>query len=138
MSTPANDARHKPENLRLRGMVPSITVNDLAASVAWYRDVVGFYVEEAHEWEGEVRGYTLVAGTQKFLMSQDDGAKGERVKGQGLRMYLDTVQDVDEIAEGIKARGGELESEPEDKPWGARSFDLKDPDGFLLTISREL
>jgi uncharacterized glyoxalase superfamily protein PhnB len=127
--------RRERESLRLRGLTPSLTANDLEASVAWYRDVVGFTVEEAHEWEGEVRGYTLVAGAQRILISQDDGAKGQRVKGQGMRMYLETAQDVDQLAARITARGGTLESEPADQPWGARTFDLKDPDGFLFTIS---
>jgi uncharacterized glyoxalase superfamily protein PhnB len=126
--------RSKPESLRLRGLVPSLTVKDLHASVAWYRDVVGFHVQEAHDWEGEVRGYTLVAGTQRILINQDDFAKGQRVKGQGLRMYLETSQDVDRVAADIKARGGTLASEPEDQPWGPRAFNLVDPDGFLFTV----
>ena len=33
--------RRQPETLRLRSLMPSLTVNDLAASVAWYRDVSG-------------------------------------------------------------------------------------------------
>jgi uncharacterized glyoxalase superfamily protein PhnB len=57
------------------------------------------------------------------------------VKGQGIRIYLQTTQDVDGVAAAIKDRGGELASEPEDMPWGARAFNLIDPDGILLTIS---
>ena len=139
MSAPDQDARSKPERLRMRGLVPSLTVRDIQASMVWYRDVVGFYVEKAHEHEGTVRGYTLVAGAQRILLGQDDGAKGhDRVKGLGMRFYLETAQDVDEIAAGIKARGGTLESEPEDTSWGPRAFSLVDPDGFAFTIMSEM
>ena len=35
----------------------------------------------------------------------------------------------------IKARGGSLELEPTDMPWGVRVFRVKDPDGFKIAIS---
>ena len=126
----------KPQTLRLSSVSPGITVNDLEASLKWYCDVVGFYLKEKFEHEGEVRGAALVAGGQSIMLSQDDWAKGrDRVKGQAIRLYLQTPQDVDEVAAAIKARGGTLAREPTDMPWGARTFDLVDPDGFQLTIT---
>ncbi len=133
---PPAPERRKPESLRLSSIAPGITVNDLQASLSWYCDVVGFTIAEKFEHEGEVRGAALVGGVARLMLSQDDWAKGrDRVKGQGLRLYLSTTQDVDDVAAAIKSRGGELASEPADMPWGARTFDLVDPDGFLLTIS---
>jgi uncharacterized glyoxalase superfamily protein PhnB len=113
-------------------------MNDLQTSLSWYCDVVGFTVAEKLEHEGEVRGAALVAGAGRLMLSQKDWAKGrDRVKGQGVRLYLTTTQDVDYVAAAIKVRGGELASEPTDMPWGARAFDLVDPDGFQLTILSE-
>jgi hypothetical protein len=40
--------RRQPETLRLRSLMPALTVDDLAASVAWYRDVLGFIVAEEY------------------------------------------------------------------------------------------
>lgn len=132
------DRRSKPETLRLRDLSAGLTVDDLGASLAWYRDVVGFTVEETYERDGEMAGVSLVAGEVRLFLSQDDWAKGrDRVKGQGMGLYMSTVQDVDVLAERIRERGGELASEPADMPWGVRSFTLKDPDGFRLTISNE-
>lgn len=128
--------RDRPEMLRLKSISPGITVNDLGASLKWYCDVVGFHVAEKFEHEGVVRGAALIAGVGQLMLSQDDGAKGQdRVKGQAIRLYLTTSQEVDAVAEAIKARGGTLASEPDDMPWGARAFDLLDPDGFQLTIT---
>jgi uncharacterized glyoxalase superfamily protein PhnB len=136
-STPAGSAeRTQPETLRLSAITPSITVTDLRASLTWYCDVVGFVVAQEFEHEGEVRGAALVAGVAHLMLTQDDGAKGfDRVKGQGLRLYLSTTQDVDAVADAIRSRGGTLATEPADMPWGVRAFDLLDPDGFQLTIS---
>jgi len=128
--------RSQPETLRLRALTPSLTVSDVEASLHWYRDIVGFHVLQAYEEEGVVVGYGLIAGVQQLFISQDDFAKGrDRVKGVGLRFYLETAQDIDTLAANIQARGGVLQSEPTDTPWGAREFTLVDPDGFLFTIA---
>ncbi len=141
MSDPTSDPdfgpeREKPEMLRLKSILPSLTVSDLQASLAWYSEVVGFHVAETHEHDGEVRGAELVAGVVRFMLFQDDWAKGrDRQKGEGFRLYLEASQDVDQVALAIKQRGGILASEPADMPWGKRAFDLVDPDGFNLTVT---
>jgi uncharacterized glyoxalase superfamily protein PhnB len=134
--TGATDRRAQPESFRGRALSASLTVNDLQQSLAWYRDVIGFTVDNQYEREGKVMGVALKAGDVRILIGQDDGAKGwDRVKGEGFSLMITTVQDVDELAARIKERGGTLESEPADMPWGARVFRVKDPDGFKLAIS---
>ena len=69
---------------------------------------------------------------------QDDWKKGrDRAKGEGVRIYCTTVQDVDTLARQIKARGGALTQEPRDQPWGMRDFALVDPDGYKVTIGAD-
>ncbi len=122
--------------LNLGGVMPAITVNDLGASIAWYRDVMGFVVARELEHEGQRVGAMISAGGVQFLLGQDDFAKGrDRQKGIGFRLYCVSEQDIDELAAGIKARGGTLDQEPTDQPWGARDFGLTDPDGFKISIS---
>ena len=105
------------------------------------RDFVRRSVVPKHEtWErdGKMVGASLKAGDVDMLLNQDDGAKGwDRVKGEGFSMMLTTTMDIDRYAADIKSRGGVLETEPADMPWGARVFRLKDPDGFKLVISKE-
>jgi|MudIll2142460700_1097286.scaffolds.fasta_scaffold40003_2 uncharacterized glyoxalase superfamily protein PhnB len=137
-AAPARPVRKRPESLRLRSASPSFTVNDIGTSLAFYRDVLRFTVKERWEENGVLRGVELVAGTVSLWLSQDDWKKGrDRVKGQGLRIYCTTVQDVDALAEGIKAQGGTLAEEPKDQPWGGRDFAVTDPDGFTITIASE-
>ena len=104
-------------------------------SLAWYRDVVGFTVDEMYEQKGELKGASLIAGSVRIFLSQDDGAEGR--EGAGVGLYCITAQNVDEVAVAIKARGGTLASEPADMPWGVRAFSLADPDGYRVTISSE-
>jgi len=130
--------RAEPESLRGRSLSVSLTVNDLPKSLAWYEDIVGFTVEEKYERDGMLVAVALVAGEVRILIDQDDGAKGkDRVKGVGMSLMITTAQNIDEIAERVRDRGGVLQSEPATMPWGARVFRLRDPDGFILVISSE-
>jgi len=130
--------RAQPESFRAKSLTASLTVNDLPKSLAWYRDVVGFTVDEQYERDGKLQAVSLKAGDVRILLGQDNGAKGwDRVKGAAFSMMLTTSQDVDAIAARIKENGGTLESEPADTPWGVRAFRVKDLDGFLYTISTE-
>jgi uncharacterized glyoxalase superfamily protein PhnB len=117
----------------------SITVKDLQASAAWYQNVVGFGVERTVEHEGRPVFVALKAGDVRLSLNQDNGAKGwDRVKGLGFSINMWTTEDIDAIANRIKAGGGTLDSEPVDAPWGARYFRLTDPDGFKLAILKSL
>jgi uncharacterized glyoxalase superfamily protein PhnB len=128
----------QPESLRVSALSASLTVNDLQKSLAWYRDVVGFTVDQQFEREGKLMAVALKAGAGGIVLGQDDGAKGwDRAKGEGFSLQVTTTQNIDELAKQIKARGGTLELEPTDMHWGARVFRLKDPDGFKLAISSE-
>lgn len=117
---------------------PAFTVNDLERSMAWYRDVLGFSIDERWERDGKLMGVSLKWGKVTFMIGQDDWQKGrDRKKGEGFRIYCGTNGDVDAIAAGIKARGGVLDTEPMDQPWGSRDFAISDPDGFKITIGKE-
>ena len=134
----AQERRKDPvATTRFRSVSPMFTVSDLDASLTWYRDVLGFY--PADEWKNEDGtrvGVLLKAGTVDLMLNQDDFAKGrDREKGVAFRLFCVTAQDVDALAETIKARGGTLDAEPKDQPWGARTFAVSDPDGFKITIS---
>ena len=132
----STSVKEKASTLNLGGVMPAITVSDLQASIAWYRDVMGFVVAREIEHEGQRVGAMISAGSVQFMLGQDDFAKGrDRQKGIGFRLYCVSEQDIDELAAAIKARGGTLDQEPTDQPWGARDLAVSDPDGFKITIS---
>lgn len=135
---PKRAATPKPAAKAARGfqlssLAPSLTVDDITQSLAWYCDVVGFTVGQRWERDGKLVGAELKAGQATVYLSQEDGQMGDRVKGQGFRIYWYTDQDIDQIAAGIKAKGGTLASEPKDE-WGMRYFTLVDPTGYKITV----
>jgi catechol 2,3-dioxygenase-like lactoylglutathione lyase family enzyme len=125
-------------SLALSDASPSFTVNDLEKSLAWYRDILGFAVEETWKDAGKVVGVSLRAGDVSFMIGQDDWKKGrDRKKGEGFRMFCMTKKNIDDLAKRIVAKGGRLDKGPTDEPWGVRDISLTDPDGFKITIAAE-
>lgn len=62
--------------LQARDLNASLTVADLPASVAWYRDLVGFVVDREYERDGRAMAVAMRAGAVSILLTQDDGARG--------------------------------------------------------------
>jgi uncharacterized glyoxalase superfamily protein PhnB len=116
-------------------VMPSLTVNNLQQSLGFFEGL-GFEVEDRWEQDGKLLGVMLKAGEARLGLSQDDGKKGTgRLKGVGMRIYIEANDDIDDVAARAKAAGVKLEKEPHDTEWGSRAFEVTEPSGFLLTIA---
>jgi uncharacterized glyoxalase superfamily protein PhnB len=123
--------------LQAKTIAPNFTVNDLQKSVSFFEGL-GFGIEERWEESGVLLGVMLRAGAARIGLSQDDWKKGrERTKGVGMRVFIGTTQDIDELARRAKAAGIALDVDAHDTPWGTRAFEVTEPSGFKLTISTE-
>ena len=118
----------------MKTLSPSFTVNDLQKSIRFFEGL-GFVVDERWEEGGALLGVMLRAGEARIGLSQDDWKKGrDRQKGVGMRLFLSTTQDINQLAERVKQAGISLDSEPHDSEWGSRVFDVTEPSG---TIARK-
>jgi uncharacterized glyoxalase superfamily protein PhnB len=121
-------------SLKGTSVMPSLTVDDLQQSLKFFT-ALGFEVEDRWEEGGVLLGAMLKAGDARLGLSQDDGKKGrDRVKGVGMRIYIEANDDIDQVAARAQAAGVNLVKAPHDTDWGSRAFEVTDPSGFLLTI----
>ena len=127
------------EAVQISAIVPTLTVDDLQKSIAFY-EALGFAVDERWEDKGTLLGVMLRAGSTQIGLNQDDWKKGrDRTKGIGVRLSIATTTagKVDEIARRARNAGITLKSDPHDTEWKSRAFEVSDPSGFLLTIFSE-
>jgi uncharacterized glyoxalase superfamily protein PhnB len=116
-------------------IMPSLTVNNLKESEKFFT-ALGFEIEDRWEDNGVLMGLMLKGGNARLGIAQDDGKKGaNRVKGVGMRIYIEANGDINAVAARAKAAGVKLTKEPHDSEWGARAFEVTEPSGFLLTIA---
>ena len=123
--------------LQVSTIAPGLTVDDLQKSISFYQ-ALGFAIDEKWEENGTLLGVMMRAGKSQIGLNQDDWKKGrDRKKGGGMRLFMSTTQNVDDIAARAKGAGIRLVSEPHDTEWKSRAFEVTDPSGFLLTIASE-
>src|SRR5918992_3293166 len=121
--------------LKAKTLSASLTVNDLQQSIKFFEGL-GFAIEDRWEEQGKLLGVMLRAGDASIGLSQDDWKKGrDRQKGVGMRLFIDTKQNIDQIASRAKAAGVKLDADPHDTEWKTRAFEVTEPSGFKITIS---
>lgn len=120
-----------------KSILTGLTVDDINRSVGFY-EALGFAVTQRWEQDGKLASVMLRAGELELGLNQDDWKKGrDRQKGLGMRLNIETKQNIDEIAARVQAAGFALDMAPFDTQWKTRQFELTDPTGFKLTVSSE-
>jgi lactoylglutathione lyase len=111
-------------------------VSDLAASIAFYRDVLGLPFKFVDAGYAEFATH----GT-RFALYERRRAEwlvgGPVAPGPAAEVVF-LVEDVDEQARRLAAWGVPLLSPPADRPWGHRTVHVADPDGFVVEFAQEI
>jgi len=111
--------------MKVSGASIVFQVKDLATSLRFYREVLGF--EEDFVF-GEYAGVHL----GECCLHLCAHTTWKRPLGGGaVSVFSD---EVDAYCAALKGRGAEIALEPTDEPYGMRDFVVKDPDGNVLTF----
>jgi predicted lactoylglutathione lyase len=121
--------------LKAKTLSTSLTVNDINQSVRFFEGL-GFTIDEKWEQDGKLAGVMMKAGEAQIGLMQDDWKKGkDRQKGVGMRLFISTTQNIDDLATRAKENGVRIDVEPHDTEWKSRAFEVTEPTGFKITIS---
>lgn len=113
------------ENPRIWAVVPVLATADVAATSRYYRDVLGFRVEDAYS----TPTWTMLWADQCQLFLNFDPELAATAKGQQVMICAPRI---DSLYEEHKAKGAAIVSEIENKPWGLREYTVEDPSGYHL------
>lgn len=114
-----------------KGVSPSLRVTDLDASLAFYKDLLGFGVDTL--WPEEAPTLAILDRGPVHLTIQTGGCAGESEPSFTGDLRFD-VAGVESLASALRGRV-EIEWGPEVYPYGRREFAVRDPDGYLLIFS---
>lgn len=124
--------------MRLDGV--GLFVRDMAVMVRFYRDVLGFEIQEGENAENV---YLVKDGTLFMLYGRKNFEKMtsrayEYITGLNghfeIALYVDTFEEVDAAYQDATAKGAAPVLEPETEPWGQRTCYIADPEGNLIEI----
>jgi uncharacterized glyoxalase superfamily protein PhnB len=122
--------------------------DDPEASLAFYRDVLGFEVR-LDVGGGTMRWITVGPPDQPDTsivlcppaidpgITDDERRTITDMMAKGTyAMLLLASKDVDAVFEQVQARDAEIVQEPTDQPYGVRDFALRDPAGNLIRVQQ--
>jgi uncharacterized glyoxalase superfamily protein PhnB len=124
-----------------------IPIHDVDAALGFYRDTLGYEVQQDVELEG-MHWITLTNSAQPdlsiVLESVGAGAPGDKevlgdllAKGV-LGRILFATDDCDATFEKLRAAGAEVLQEPMDQFWGVRDCAFRDPAGNALRFQQRV
>lgn len=122
--------------------------NDPDASLAFYRDILGFEVRNDVGYNG-MRWITVGPPAQpatSIVLYPPEASPGvndderrtiaEMMAKGTFATFLMATADVDAAFERIQAKGAEVVEEPTDQPYGVRDCAVRDPAGNLIRIQQ--
>lgn len=125
-------------SIEIRGMAPMLEVFDMPASLAFYRDILGFEVT-GDSGQGDDSGWVMLerdAVTVMLNTQYEDGERPPEPDPLRTKNHSDTClyfgsPDVDAVYEYLKDKVADIEP-PSNAPYGMRQLYLRDPDGYNI------
>lgn len=134
-------------------LTPYLRVADLARSIAFYTDGLGFTVTDRMVDDGRTVWARLASGGASIMLSaggarslehsdDDDHVHapfpGPR-QSDGIDVHTATwlyTDDVDAAHARLVAAGADVVEAPQEQPYGLRDFLVRDPDGYHYVVGQ--
>ena len=115
---------------RLTSLAPQFLVDDLAKSIAYWRDALGFTFDQP--WEG----FYAIGRRDGLEVHLKEAPKNpaER-KHRRANEHLDAaagVEGIEEFYRDCVTRGAKVIKELAATQWGTKDFYIEDPDGYII------
>ncbi len=123
-------------NQRFLGVAPQFRVTELVETAEYYRDVLGFQLEE---YFGDPPKFTQARRDSVVIQlgSVADASRATRGhEGIGYNAYI-WVQDVGALARELSGRGAEILEGPVDRSYGCRELVVRDCNQIVLCFAQD-
>lgn len=122
----------------LHGAQAVLFVTDVRKTLDFYRDVLGFHIDFE---SGDPPTHARVSSGDR------NHASAARIRFQAAPagvlvvpscyLYVHVGRLIDGYFQMCRDRGVKIVSEPNDRPWGLREFEISDCNGYKLTFAAE-
>jgi len=122
--------------MAITGIIPQIRTTDLASSVRFYTEKLGFSVEFNYQdfYVGLRSGGQLI---HLKLVDEKDPSIAYVDEGGHIHLYLET-EGVADFAAQLKANGVPLVKDVHETPWNTREVVIHDDQGHTLYLGESL
>jgi uncharacterized glyoxalase superfamily protein PhnB len=129
--------------MKLQKLTPNLVVRDVAASMEFYRSVLGLEPamkvpdEPPYVFGSVASGTVEIFFNDQKLVAEDYPALGNRPIGGSLTLFLE-VEGIEEVHARVQKAGAKITMPMKDQFYGMREFAFEDPEGWVITVAQRI
>jgi len=129
--------------MKYQKLTPNLVVRDVAASVNFYRSVLGFQLglsvpdNPPYVFASVTSGSVEIFFNDKKAVEEDFPALVARPIGGTLTLFIE-VEGIEEVLTAIQKAGAKIVMPLKTQFYGMREFAFEDPEGWVVTIAERV
>ena len=129
--------------MKVQKLTPNLVVRDVAASMEFYRSVLGFQPaikvpdEAPYVFGSVVNGSVEIFFNDQKAVAEDYPALGAKPIGGSLTLFIE-VEGIEQMLSAVKASGAKITMPLKEQFYGMREFAFEDPEGWIVTLAEKM
>jgi len=129
--------------MKFQKLTPNLVVCDVAASMEFYRTVLGFQPAiTVPEQPPFVFGSVTSGGVEIFfndqkVVAEDYPTLGTRPIGGSLTLFIE-VEGIEEVLAAVQKSAAKITMPLKEQFYGMREFAFEDPEGWIITVAERI
>jgi len=129
--------------MKFQKLTPNLVVRDVAASMEFYRSVLGFQPaikvpdEPPYVFGSVTSGSVEIFFNDRKAVAEDYPPLGARPAGGALTLFME-VEGIEEVLAAVQKSGAKIVMPLKQQFYGMREFAFEDPEGWMVTIAERI
>ena len=129
--------------MKFQKLTPNLVVRDVAASMEFYRSVLGFQPaikvpdEPPYVFGSVTSGSVEIFFNDRKAVAEDYPPLGARPAGGALTLFME-VEGIEEVLAAVQKSGAKIVMPLKQQFYGMREFAFEDPEGWMVTVAERI
>jgi uncharacterized glyoxalase superfamily protein PhnB len=129
--------------MQFQKLTPNLVVRDVAASMEFYRSVLGFQQaitvpdQPPYVFGSITSGNVEIFFNDQKAVAAEYPALGAKPVGGSLTLFIE-VDGIEQVLAAVNQSGAKITMPLKEQFYGMREFAFEDPEGWVLTIAERI
>jgi uncharacterized glyoxalase superfamily protein PhnB len=129
--------------MKFQKLTPNLVVRDVAASMEFYRSVLGFQPaitvpnQAPYVFGSVTNGSVEIFFNDQKAVAEDYPALGAKPIGGSLTLFIE-VEGIEEALAAVQKSAAKITMPLKEQFYGMREFAFEDPEGWLVTMAERM
>ena len=128
--------------MEVHKLTPNLVVRDVAASMEFYRSVLGFQTtitvpeQPPFVFGAVTNGSVEIFFNDRQAVLAEYPALGARPAGGALTLFIE-IEGIEDLFKKVQQHGVKITMPMKEQFYGMREFAMEDPEGWVITFPKE-